>query len=135
MPSTMKPKWLIDVYAMKRMMSRLPIARIAPYKIEMVARTSTTGVAHWLGSRDRPGQNPTPREGAWTDPDNADGADLLHHADHQGGAASGGLLGRVREPGVQRHQRRLDRKREHEANEQPPASSTTKVQFAQRAQQ
>ena len=57
MPSTMKPKWLIDVYAMNRMMSRLPIAKMAPYKIEMVARTSTTGVAHWLASGNRPRQN------------------------------------------------------------------------------
>ena len=30
MPSTMKPKWLIEVYAMNRMMSRLPMARMAP---------------------------------------------------------------------------------------------------------
>ena len=57
MPSTMKPKWLIDVYAMNRMMSRLPIAKMAPYKIEMVARTNTTGVAHWLASGNRPRQN------------------------------------------------------------------------------
>ena len=57
MPSTMKPKWLMDVYAMNRMMSRLPIAKMAPYKIEMVARTSTTGVAHWLASGNRPRQN------------------------------------------------------------------------------
>ena len=41
---------------MNRMMSRLPIAKIAPYKIEMVARTSTTGAAHWL-AWNRPRQN------------------------------------------------------------------------------
>ena len=110
MPSTMKPKWLMDVYAMNRMMSRLPIARMAPYKIEMVARTSTTGVAHWLAP-----------EQTKAEPDHAEGADLVHHADHHGGAARGGLLGRIRQPGVQRHQRRLDREREHEADKQPGA--------------
>ena len=30
MPSTMKPKWLIEVYAISRIRSRLPMARIAP---------------------------------------------------------------------------------------------------------
>ena len=39
------------------MMSRLPIAKMAPYRIEMVASTNTTGVAHWLASGNKPRQN------------------------------------------------------------------------------
>ena len=30
MPSTMKPKWLIEVYAIRRIRLRLPMASIAP---------------------------------------------------------------------------------------------------------
>ena len=33
------------------------MARIAPYRIEITASTSTTGVAHWLASGNSPRQN------------------------------------------------------------------------------
>ena len=52
-------------------------------------------------------------------PQEAIGADLVEHADEQDGGADRGLGAGVRQPGVERHQRSLDRERDEEAEEQP----------------
>ncbi|MPM49602.1 hypothetical protein SDC9_96332 [bioreactor metagenome] len=61
------------------------------------------------------------REQAQAEPQHAEGADLVQHRHHQGGAAGVRGLGGVGQPGVHRHHRRLDGERDEETGEQPLA--------------
>ncbi len=56
MPSVMKPKWLSEVRPISRRMSSWPMARNAPYTIEIRASVTTTGVAHCDASGKSPRQ-------------------------------------------------------------------------------
>src|SRR5580698_2630221 len=53
MPSTMKPKCEIDVYAISRFISCWPIATIAPYKMPITASVMTSGVKYLAPSGNR----------------------------------------------------------------------------------
>src|SRR5699024_4579334 len=53
-PKMMKPKCETDTNAISRRMSSWPTASNAPYRMEMTARTTTTGLAH----SDAPGKSP-----------------------------------------------------------------------------
>ena len=67
--------------------------------------------------------------------DHAEGADLVQHADqHHGGSRLRGG-GRVRQPGVERPDRRLDRERHEEAEEQPLLGGRTQRHVHQLAEQ
>ena len=65
--------------------------------------------------------------------DHAVGADLVQDADEQHGCARGGLLGRVRQPGVQRDHGGLDGEGDEEGGEDPPARRGRDLQVPREA--
>ena len=62
----------------------------------------------------------------------AEGADLVEHADEQHGATDRRLGRGIWQPGVERPQRRLDGERDEEAEEQPALVVACQVQVLQR---
>ena len=75
------------------------------------------------------------REQVQAVPDHAERADLVQYADQQHGGSGLRRGGRVRQPGVERPQRCLDRERDEEAEEQPLLRGRAQRQVRQLAEQ
>ena len=118
MPRMMNPKWEIDVYAIRRITSCCPIARIAPYRMPTTASAAITE------------RNTTPRrKQLQTEPQHRKGSHLVDDRHHQHRARRGGGDGGVGQPGMERLQQGLHGECEQETEEQDFQQARSGVEF------
>ncbi len=109
MPTPMKPKCAIEVYDDQ------------PLEVVLADRQQRGVDDADHAERQRPRREPARRLGEQRQAvaQDAERADLVQHADQQRGGTGRGRATGVRQPGVEREERRLDREGEEEAEEQP----------------